>query len=1522
MERTEQDMIENKRAENTGLYDPSFEHDNCGIGAVVNIKGIKTHDTVNNALKIIENLEHRAGKDAEGKTGDGVGILLQISHKFFTKALAELGYDLGKEGDYGIGMFFFPQKELARKQAMKMFEVIVEKEGLEFICWREVPTTPGILGKKAIDVMPCIMQAFIRRPETVKAGMDFDRKLYFVRRIFEESNDDTYVPSLSSKTIVYKGMFLVGELRMFYNDLQDPDYESAIGLVHSRFSTNTTPSWLRAHPYRYLCHNGEINTIRGNEDKMIAREETMESTIMQDEMYKVMPVLDPDGSDSARLDNCLEFLVLNGIPLPMAVMITIPEPWENDRAMSQEKKDFYQYYATMMEPWDGPASILFTDGELMGAVLDRNGLRPSRYYITDDDYLVLSSEVGVLDVDPSKIVKKDRLRPGKMLLVDTVNGRLISDEEIKEKYALAKPYGEWVDSNLVHLADLKIPNIRVQEYTDEERARLQKAFGYTYEDFKNTIYPMAEKGAEAISAMGTDTPLAVLSNSHKPLFNFFKQLFAQVTNPPIDAIREEVVTSTSVYLGKDGNILEEKPENCHVLKINHPILTNTDLLKIKNMNVPGLKVATLPILYYKNTSMEKALDRLFIEADKLYRDGVNILILSDRGVDENHVAIPSLLAVSAMQKHLVRTKKRTAVAIILESADPRNVHHFATLLGYGACAVNPYLAIETIKQMVDSHLLNKDFNAAVDDYNSAICHGIVKIASKMGVSTIQSYMGSQIFECIGLSKDVVDRYFTNTVSRVGGSGIKELEKTVDDLHSSAFDPLGLNTNLALTSIGAHKFRSGKEEHLYNPVTIHLLQESTRRGDYKLFKQYTAALHDEQKPFHLRGLMDFKFADKPVPLDEVEPASEIVKRFKTGAMSYGSISQEAHECMAIAMNELGGKSNSGEGGESIERLTIGKDGKNRCSAIKQVASGRFGVTSRYLVSAKEIQIKMAQGAKPGEGGHLPGGKVYPWIAKTRLSTPGVSLISPPPHHDIYSIEDLAQLIYDCKNANRDARISVKLVSEAGVGTVAAGVAKAGAQVILISGYDGGTGAAPNNSIHYAGLPWELGLAETHQTLIMNDLRNKVILEADGKLMTGRDVAIAAMLGAEEFGFATAPLVTMGCVMMRVCNLDTCPVGIATQNPELRKRFRGKPEYVKNFMLFIAEELREYMSKLGVRTVDELVGRSDLLMSSDRADERNVILDKIINNPYIDMPQNKVKYHEKNVYDFQLEKTVDMRILMKKLGPALEKGQKKSVELDVVNTDRSVGTIFGSEITKKYGESLDEDTYIVKCNGAGGQSFGAFIPKGLTLELVGDSNDYFGKGLSGGKLIVYPPRSVKYKQEDNIIIGNVALYGATSGKAFINGVAGERFAVRNSGATAVVEGVGDHGCEYMTGGKVVVLGTTGKNFAAGMSGGIAYVLDMGNDLYKRLNKEMISIEAVTDKYEVSELKHLIMDHVNYTNSEIGKRILENFEGYLPKFKKIIPKDYKKMMNMIVAFEEKGLSREKAAIEAFYKVKNGGK
>ena len=1329
-------MRKEMESQNRGLYRESFEHDNCGIGAIVNIKGKKTHSTVAGALSIVEQLEHRAGKDAEGKTGDGVGILTQIPHGFFKKVCQPLGIKLKDERDYGVGMFFLPQDELKRNQAKKIFEVIVKKEGLKLLGWREVPIHPDILGKTAVDCMPCIMQAFIERPAKYERGIDFDRRLYVVRRIFEQSSDDTYVVSLSSRTIVYKGMFLVGQLRLFFEDLQDEEFISAIAMVHSRFSTNTAPSWQRAHPNRFMVHNGEINTIRGNADKMRAREETMEAGCLKGELHKVLPAINTSGSDSAMLDNALEFMVMSGMDLPLAVMICIPEPWINNKEMSQNKKDFYQYYATMMEPWDGPASILFSDGDVMGAVLDRNGLRPSRYYITDDDNLILSSEVGVLDIDPSKIVMKERLHPGKMLLVDTVAGRVIDDEELKEKYANQFPYGEWLDSNLIQLKDLKIPNKDVPKYTAEECTQLQKAFGYSYEDVKTSILTMAKSGAEGTAAMGMDAPISVLSQKRQPLFGYFKQLFAQVTNPPIDAIREEVVTSTTIYVGTDGNLLEQKEENCKMLRVNNPILTNTDLLKIKNMKVDGFKVAEIPITYYKNTSLEKAIEYLFIEVDRVIREGANILILTDREVDEYHVAIPSLLAVSGLQQHLVRTKKRTSVAMILESGEPREVHHFATLLGYGACAINPYLAHESIRHLIEANLLHKDYYAAVDDYNSAVIHGIIKIASKMGISTIQSYQGAKIFEAIGLKTDFINRYFTDTVSRVGGIGIEEIAEDYTAFHTEAFDPLGLQVDMTLDSVGKHKYKSGGEEHLYNPQTIHMLQQSTRRGDYEMFKQYTEMVDEEGKKINLRGQLDFNFPKKSVPLDEVESVDSIVTRFKTGAMSYGSISKEAHETMAIAMNMLHGKSNSGEGGEDIERLDT-----NRCSAIKQVASGRFGVTSRYLVSAQEIQIKMAQGAKPGEGGHLPGGKVYPWIAKTRLSTPGVSLISPPPHHDIYSIEDLAQLIYDCKNANRDARISVKLVSEAGVGTVAAGVAKAGAQVILISGYDGGTGAAPNNSIHYAGLPWELGLAETHQTLIMNDLRNKVILEADGKLMTGRDVAIAAMLGAEEFGFATAPLVTMGCVMMRVCNLDTCPVGIATQNPELRKRFRGKPEYVKNFMLFIAEELREYMSKLGVRTVDELVGRSDLLMSSDRADERNVILDKIINNPYIDMPQNKVKYHEKNVYDFQLEKTVDMRILMKKLGPALEKGQKKSVELDVVNTDRSVGTIFGSEITKKYGESLDEDTYIVKCNGAGGQSFGAFIPKGLTLELVGDSNDYFGKGLSGGKLIVQLSTSMR-------------------------------------------------------------------------------------------------------------------------------------------------------------------------------------
>ena len=1486
-------MFEVKReVQKAPLYREEFEHDNCGIGACVNINGQKSRATVENALRIVENLEHRAGKDAEGKTGDGVGILTQIPHKFFAKVCKALDIKIGKEREYGIGMFFFPQEELRRNQARKMFEIIVEKEGLEFLGWREVPTFPNVLGHKAVECMPHIMQGFVKKPADVEKGLDFDRKLYIARRLFEQSSEDTYVVSFSSRTIVYKGMFLVGQLRTFYADLQSEDFESAIAIVHSRFSTNTTPSWERAHPNRLILHNGEINTIRGNADKMLAREENMESEYLKGHMHKVLPAISKTGSDSAMLDNTLEFLVMSGMDLPLAVMIAIPEPWANDKAMSQAKRDFYQYYATMMEPWDGPASILFSDGDIMGAVLDRNGLRPSRYMITEDDTLILSSEVGVLDMDPGMVRVKERLRPGKMLLVDTVQKRVISDEELKEMYASRQPYGEWLDNNLVFLKDLNIPNLRVPEYTYEERQRMQKAFGYTYDELKTSILPMAKNGGEAIAAMGVDTPLPVLSKTYHPLFHYFKQLFAQVTNPPIDAIREEIVTSTTVYIGTEGNILKETPKNCNVLRVNNPILTNTDLMKIKNMKVEGFHVEVVPITYYKNTSLERAIDRLFVEVDRAYRDGVNVLILSDRGVDENHVPIPSLLAVSALNQYLVRTKKRTRVALILESGEPREVHHFATLLGYGACAINPYLAQESIRELIENHMLDKDYYAAVDDYDHAVLKGIVKIASKMGISTIQSYQGSQIFEAIGIAPEVINKYFCNTVSRVGGITLKDIEEQVDELHSMAFDPLGLGNDLTLDSPGHHKARSGGDEHLYNPATIHMLQESTKRGDYNMFKQ------------------------KSVPLEEVEPVESIVTRFKTGAMSYGSISQEAHETMAIAMNRLHGKSNSGEGGEDLERMTKGPDGLDKCSAIKQVASGRFGVTSRYLVSAKEIQIKMAQGAKPGEGGHLPGGKVYPWIAKTRHSTPGVSLISPPPHHDIYSIEDLAQLIYDLKNANKDARISVKLVSEAGVGTVAAGVAKAGAQVILVSGYDGGTGAAPRSSIHNAGLPWELGLAETHQTLIMNGLRNKVRIETDGKLMSGRDVAIAAILGAEEFGFATAPLVTMGCVMMRVCNLDTCPVGVATQNPELRKNFKGKPEYVENFMKFIAQELREYMAALGVKTVDELVGRTDLLRVKEHLNKRQkeIDLSRILENPYLGSKQ-KYTFDPKQVYDFELEKTLDERVLLKQLRKAIESGQKRSIEVDVSNTDRAFGAILGSEITRKLGDDVEEDTYHVLCNGAGGQSFGAFIPKGLTLELVGESNDYFGKGLSGGKLVLYPPKGSKFDPSENIIVGNVALYGATSGKAFINGVAGERFCVRNSGAVAVVEGVGDHGCEYMTGGRVVVLGNTGKNFAAGMSGGIAYVLDEGNDLYKRLNKEMVSSSEITSKYDVLELKSMIQEHVALTNSGKGKRILDNFGEYLPKFKKIIPHDYERVLKTIVQMEEKGLSAEQAQIEAFY-------
>jgi len=1504
-----------------GLYDPAFEHDNCGIGAVVDIKGRKSYQTVDDALHIVEKLEHRAGKDAEGKTGDGVGILLQISHSFFQVEAEACGFSIGEERDYGIGMFFFPQHTLQRNQAKKMFELVVEKEGIEFLGWREVPVCPDILGQKALDKMPCIMQGFVKRPEDAARGLDFDRRLYVARRVFEQSNNNTYVASLSSRTIVYKGMFLVGQLRAFYGDLQNKNYTSAIALVHSRFSTNTNPSWERAHPNRFICHNGEINTIRGNAARMFAREETMTSPLMAPYMDKVLPVVNRAGSDSAMLDNTLEFLVMSGMELPQAVMCTIPEPWSNDKTSSRAKRDLYQYFAILMEPWDGPASILFSDGDCVGAVLDRNGLRPSRYYVTADDILILSSEVGVLDIPPERIVRKARMEPGRMLLVDLCKGEIIGDDALKQGYAARHPYGEWLDRYLVRLRDLPIPNERVEWRGREALARLQKAFGYSYEDVMDTIVPMARTGAEPTSAMGIDIPLAVLSQNDQPLFNYFKQLFAQVTNPPIDAIREEVVTDTTVYLADDGNLLEACGENCQVLQVRNPIMTSVDLMKVRQMKRPGFHVETVSILYYKNTPLERALEQLTLAVDRAYRDGANIVILSDRGVDENHVAIPSLLAVSATEQHLVNTKKRTAVSVILESAEPRDVHHFATLLGFGARAVNPYLVEETIAHQIAAGSLTKDLHAAVDDYCAAVIHGIVKIASKMGISTIQSYQSARIFEAVGIDKTVMARYFGNTPSRVGGIGLAEMEALVDKNHSRAFDPLGLDTDLTLDSRGEHKARAGAtgEDHMYNPQTIHLLQESTKRGDYSLFQQYTALVDDETKPHTLRGLLELRYLDTPIPLEEVESVDSIVKRFKTGAMSYGSISQEAHECMAVAMNRLGGKSNSGEGGEHPERLR-----SDRNSAIKQVASGRFGVTSEYLVSAQELQIKLAQGAKPGEGGHLPGGKVYPWIARTRHSTPGVSLISPPPHHDIYSIEDLAQLIYDLKNANRQARITVKLVSEIGVGTIAAGVAKGGAQVVLISGYDGGTGAAPRTSIHGAGLPWELGLAETHQNLIQNGLRSRVVLETDGKLMSGRDVAIACMLGAEEFGFATAPLVTLGCVMMRVCNLDTCPVGVATQNPELRKRFRGKPEYVVNFMRFIAEELREHMAKLGVRTVDALVGRTDLLRQRKTAvNSRAATLDlsAILDNPYVGDPAYKTHFDPKDAYDFSLEHTVDVKVLEKKLKGALEKGERKRVETKVTSTDRSCGTILGSDITRLHGTRLAEDTFTVKCTGGGGQSFGAFIPKGLTMELEGDANDYFGKGLSGGTLIVYPPKGGPFQAEDNIIVGNVSLYGATGGKAFIAGIAGERFCVRNSGAVAVVEGVGDHGCEYMTGGKVVVLGRTGKNFAAGMSGGVAYVLDRQHDLYLRLNKELVSMELLREPQDAAELEALIEAHVEATGSALGKKILAEFDAYLPSFKKILPFDYDRMMRSITQFEAEGMDREQAEIAAFHLNTRGG-
>lgn len=1473
-----------------------IEHDACGIGTVVQIDGKQSYDVLDKALHIVEKLEHRAGKDASGKVGDGVGILLQISDDFFRKTLKKDNIKLPEH--YGVGMFFLPRNKLLLNQHKKMFEKFVEQEGCTFITWRNVPCDESILGQKAKDCMPSIYQAF------VQGDTDLEQKLYVIRREFEKSCKETYVASLSSRTIVYKGMFLVSQLRKFYLDLQDENYKSAIAIVHSRFSTNTTPSWQRAHPNRYIAHNGEINTIRANVNKMLAREESMHSKFLDENSNKILPIINTSGSDSAMLDNALEFLVMNGMPLEKAVMILIPEPWKH-QTMDQKKKDFYHYYATMMEPWDGPAAILFSDGQKVGAVLDRNGLRPSRYYLTSDNMLILSSEVGVLDIDEKKIVKKSRLEPGKMLLVDTKKKKLIEDYDLKNEYASSNPYGEWLDNHLLYLKDLPAPDKKTHIHSQHERDILYKVFGYTYEDVKDIILPMARVKLEPTSAMGTDIPLAIYSQNHLSLFHYFKQLFAQVTNPPIDSLREEVVTDTTIYIGSDGNLLQDKCDNCTVLEVNNPILTSRDMDKIRQLNQTGFKNETISLLFYRGTSLKEALDNLFIECDKAYRNGANILILSDKGVDEGHMAIPSLLAVSALEQHLVKTKKKTDVSIILESGEPRDVHQFATILGYGATAIYPYLAHECIEEMIQLNMLDKEVNIAIDDYNEAILKGIVKIAAKMGISTLQSYQGAEIFEAIGISKEVIDTYFTNTISEVEGITLEDIEKDLIYHHDRAYDPLGLTTDTSLDSIGFHKLRKGdgKEDHLYSPETIVKLQRATQTNDYDLFKEYSNELNSSHQKHHLRSQLHFKKTRNSIPLSEVESEYEIVKRFKTGAMSYGSISEEAHTCMAIAMNRLGGKSNSGEGGEKPERL-----GTEKNSAIKQVASGRFGVTEEYLVSANEIQIKMAQGAKPGEGGHLPGKKVYPWIAKTRYSTPGVSLISPPPHHDIYSIEDLAQLIYDLKNANPQARISVKLVSEAGVGTIASGVAKAGATVVLISGYDGGTGAASQSSIHHAGLPWELGLAQAHQNLVENGLRSRVLIETDGKLMTGKDVAIACLLGAEEFGFATAPLVTMGCMMMRVCNLDTCPFGVATQNQKLRKRFKGKPEYVMNFMLFIARELREIMAELGYHTINEMVGHTDNLEVDEDA---NMDYSNILMTPY------NIHYEPKDTYDFELEKTVDMKTLLPKFEPYFNEKKPHAETISISSTDRTVGTILSSVVTKQFNNTLQDDTYTVHCNGGAGQSFGAFVQKGITLDVHGDANDYFGKGLSGGKLIIQPKNEAKFKPNENVIIGNVALYGATSGEAYIRGMAGERFAVRNSGASAVVEGVGDHGLEYMTGGTVVILGQTGKNLAAGMSGGIAYIYDPNHDLYTRLNKQLVNTYEVSGKADIETLTQLLKNHYKYTNSDVAKKILSNLDHELSNFKKIVPKDYEKITTLIQELKAKGYHDDEASLMAFEQV-----
>ena len=1516
-----------------GLYDPAHEHDACGMGFVVDLKNRPSHEIIEQALQILANLEHRGACGCEANTGDGAGILIQMPHEFFKRECAKLGFDLPEPGHYGAGLVFLPTDEAARTECERIFEEHVREEGQEVIGWRDVPFDDSMIGPTAKAAEPFFRQVFIKRTEPLRDPdkLGFERKLCIIRKrgirgvrvSGAPGADGFYICSLSFRTLVYKGMLNSTQLRPFFPDLHDEEMKSALGMVHSRFSTNTFPSWNRAHPYRYLCHNGEINTLRGNINWMHAREARLKSELFgNEELQKMRPVIDINNSDSGMFDNVLEMLVLSGRPIAHAMMMMIPEPWSGHESMSAEKKAFYEYHSCLMEPWDGPAAVAFTDGVQIGATLDRNGLRPARYYVTKDDRLIMASEVGVLDIAPENIAYKGRLQPGRMLLADLDEGRIIDDDELKHRLATEHPYGQWLKENMVPIEELPDPP-HVYE-TDHATVMIrQQAFGYTTEDLKLLMTPMAANAVEAIGSMGTDTPLAVLSNKPQPLYNYFKQLFAQVTNPPIDAIREELITSAETSIGPEANMLEPTPEVARLISLRSPIFTNENLEKLRYLDVDhklGFKSITLPILFRAKEGGEglaRAMDELCQRVSKAHADGYEIIILSDRGINREHAPIPALMAVAGVHHHMIREGTRTQVGLVLESGEPREVHHFALLLGYGAAAINPYLAFETLHDMINSgQLKGIEHDKAVYNYIKAVNKGVVKTLSKMGISTVQSYTGAQIFEAIGLNSEFVDKYFTWTPSRIGGIGLDEIAQEVVMRHRYAFAERQASGH-TLDVGGQYQWRAEGEAHLFNPETIHLLQKATRAADYATFKKYSELVNQQSSQlFTLRGLMEFKRHRPPVSLDEVEPVESIVKRFKTGAMSYGSISKEAHEALAIAMNRIGGKSNTGEGGEDPERYAPDDNGDSRNSAIKQVASGRFGVTSEYLVSAQELQIKMAQGAKPGEGGQLPGAKVYPWIAKTRHSTPGVGLISPPPHHDIYSIEDLAQLIYDLKNANRHARISVKLVAEVGVGTVAAGVAKAHADVVLISGHDGGTGASPQTSIKHAGAPWELGLAETHQVLVLNNLRSRIVVETDGQLKTGRDVVVAALLGAEEFGFATAPLVTLGCIVMRVCHLNTCPVGVATQDPELRKRFTGSPDHVVNFMYFIAAEVRELMAELGFRTINEMVGHTECLELRHAIDHwkaKGLDYSNIFHQPqvgadvgrYCQIPQ-----------DHGLERTLDYTALLDLCKPALEDGKPVEAELPIRNTNRTVGTILGSEVTRRWGaQGLTDDTIRLKFNGSAGQSFGAFVPRGITLTLEGDSNDYIGKGLSGGRIIVYPPRASTFKSEENIIIGNVALYGATSGELYASGVAGERFAVRNSGAVAVVEGVGDHGCEYMTGGRVVVLGRSGRNFAAGMSGGIAYVLDEAGDFERRLNKEMVGLTRLEEFDEETEIvRKLIAQHQDYTGSRRAEQILFWWDDYLPKFVRVVPHDYQRVLEAQAQMRAKGLSEEEAVMAAF--------